>query len=567
MDGAGRNLLADTAHRQVTRGNQIGASTSPRSEDSRTARSPRPNIVIVLADDMGYSDLGCFGGEARTPCLDRLAANGVRFTDFYSTPKCCPSRASLLTGLTPHKAGVGWMSFDWARHVDPGADGYAGTLNDRCLTIAEALAPAGYRCYLSGKWHLTGHLDDKATWPCGRGFHRSFSLIPGATDYFRPRRLTLDDRFYVAPEQTYFTDLTGTYAERFVDQHFRDHADAPFLLYLAFTAPHFPIQAPERHVARYREVYAAGWDAVRVDRFLRMRELGVVRPEWELSPRPDTVAAWDTLSLEEQKKHTELMATYAAMIEIMDANVGRMIMALERHRALDNTLLLFLSDNGASPDGPPMGSDTKYGECWAHVSNTPFRLYKHFTTQGGVQTPAIAHWPAGSAGDGSPSGATCSLLDIMPTCLELAGAAYPDSRGGRPLHPLDGVSLVPLLRGARPHAHPDIFIEHQGNQMVRSGPHKLVRQHTEPFWQLYDMDRDRPELHDRASEDPQTFIELASRYERWAAGARVLPWSRVGKYPEYHGHATVPGGYARPFDEALARARPEEVVHGAEAGD
>jgi arylsulfatase len=460
------------------------------------------------------------------------------------------------------------MSFDWAQNVDPDADGYTGTLNYNCLTIAEALEAAGYRSYLSGKWHVTSRVADKATWPCSRGFDRSFTLISGATDYFHPRRLALDDRFYIAPEKTYFTDLVGTYAERFVEEHFRDHAGSPLFLYLPFTAPHFPIQAPEQTVAKYRGIYAVGWDVLRDQRFHRMRELGVTRSEWELPPRPDTVTPWECLGPEEKRTHIEMMATYAAMIEIMDANVGRVIRALERHRALENTLIMFLSDNGACAEGPPMGSETKYGECWAHLSNTPFRLYKHFTTQGGVQTPFIAQWPAGIAGDRKKQAkATGSLLDVMPTCLQLAGAAYPESRNGHRLHPLDGVSLVPLLRGARWSGHPDIFVEHEGNRMVRSGSHKLVRQHTEPLWQLYDMDRDRSEMHDMASEDLETFVELSRRYERWAAAAHVLPWSRVGKYVEYHGHGSVPGGYSLPFDQALERARPEEVVDGGEAGD
>lgn len=535
------------------------------SNQSEATRAARPNIVIILVDDMGYSDLGCYGGEAETPNLDRLAANGVKFTDFYCTPRCCPSRASLLTGLTPHKAGVGWMSFDWQDARDDEADGYTGTLNRDCVTIAEALKGAGYRSYISGKWHVTSHLDDKATWPTGRGFDRSFCMVAGGTSYFEPQHLTLDDKFYRPPSPTYLTDLIGTYSAAFVDEHHAEHADSPFFMYVAYTAPHAPLHAPEQVTAKYRERYAAGWDRLRAERYARMQEIEATRPQWELPPRPAHIPAWDTLPPEEREVQADRMATYAAMIEIMDRNVGTLVDSLERNGALDNTLIMFLSDNGACAEGPLMGSRTHYGECWAHLSNTPFRLYKHFTCQGGVQTPLIAHWPAGL---GFPQGTavhdvTGCLYDFMPTCLELAGAEYPRAHQGQTLHPLDGVSLVPALRGEGQAERADIFMEHEGNQLLRAGRYKLVRQHDEPFCQLYDMEADRSEMHDLADDMPERFTDLAQRYERWARQARVLPWERAGRYMEWYGYRASARAYHGAFADAMAAAPPDDVVDGA----
>jgi arylsulfatase len=528
----------------------------------------KPNIITILVDDMGYSDIGCYGGEVETPVLDDLAGGGVQFTDFYNTPRCCPSRASLLTGLTPHKAGVGWMSFDWSG-LDADADGYVGTLNRNCLTISEALKDAGYRSYHSGKWHVTSDMADRDTWPTGRGFDRSFCLLAGMTDYFHPDLLTLDEKFYQAPKETYFTDLIGTYSARFVDRHYQDHPEDPFFMYVAYTAPHFPMQAPEPAIARYRETYAAGWDVLRERRYRRMQELGVIRPEWELPPRPETIPAWDSLDAAEQAKQAEQMATYAAMIQIMDTNVGRLVEALKRNNALENTLILFLSDNGACAEGPTMGSETHYGECWAHLSNTPFRLYKHFTCQGGVQTPFIAHWPDGIPEDrkGSFEDWTGTLYDIMPTALELAGASYPSEHDGRSLHPLDGTSMAPVLRGDGGWSRPDIFIEHEGNQMVRSGPHKLVRQHTDPAWQLYDMEKDRSEMNDVAPEMPERFVELAQAYSHWESKAHVIPWERGQRYMSYTGFQTHRTRFYKGYRDAMEEAGPEGVINGDEIGD
>ena len=525
---------------------------------------------MILVDDMGFSDIGCYGGEVQTPVLDRLAAGGIRFTDFYCTPRCCPTRASLLTGLTPHKAGVGWMSFDWQR-CDPTADGYAGTLNRNCITIAEALKPSGYRTYLSGKWHVTSQLDDKTTWPTARGFDRSFSMISGSTSYFKPEQLALDSHFYRAPRETYLTDLIGKYSARFVDEHHRGQSDSPFFMYVPFTAPHSPLEAPDDVADKYLNIYSQGWDDLRQSRYNRLIEMGIIRSEWKLPPRPDTVPAWESLPEEEKQRQTKNMAIYAAMIEIMDRNVGVLVESLERNGALDNTLIMFMSDNGACAEGPVMGSKTHYGECWAHLSNTPFRLYKHFTCQGGVQTPFIAHWPAQIPGAkvGAMTDWTGSLYDIMPTCLELGSARYPERFNGETLHPLDGISFAPVLTGSTDSRspRPDIFMEHEGNQMIRSGRHKLVRQHSEELWQLYDMEADRTELNDIAMREQGVFVDLAGRYARWHEQAHILPWPQAGKYMDYHGYSNWGHKYEQAFRDAMDRAGPGDIVDGEELGD
>ncbi len=526
-------------------------------------RDSRPNIVLILVDDMGYADIGCYGSGTQTPNLDGLAANGVRFTDFYCTPRCCPSRASIMTGLTPHKAGVGWMNFDWPEALDPEADGYTGTLNPHCVTIPEALKPAGYRSYISGKWHLTAAMEDKTTWPTARGFDRSFSCIAGGTTYFKPQFLTLDERFYRPPEQCYATDLIGDFSAQFVSEHFHSHAEQPFFMYVAYTAPHFPIQAPPERVAAYKGRFDHGYEEENRQRYERMVRLGVVKPEWERAPKPARVPAWNDLPEQEQQRLARVMETYAAMVEIMDENVGKLVAALEEHGALDNTLIMFLSDNGACAEGGVTSKDHIIGQDWAYVQNTPFRLYKHHTTQGGVQTAFIAHWPDGIAREkgSTVDGSTGALHDIMPTCLELAGARYPTTHNGHAIHPLDGQSLVPVLAGDDFHDRRDVFMEHEGNGMLRRGDYKLVQQFGEP-WQLYDMVKDRSESRDLARETEQRdrFVHMMRDYRSWADTSHVLPGARTTAYMRIHGYGTH--SYREPFLHAAENAAEDEVVQG-----
>jgi arylsulfatase A-like enzyme len=430
-------------HKQIIE--MVYRSFSGSLED--TKMDNRPNIVLVMVDDMGYSDIGCYGGDVRTPNLDHLADNGIRFTHFYNSARCCPARASLLTGLYPHQAGMGWMTA-----ADLGTDGYAGDLNARCLTIAECLRPAGYSTYISGKWHLTSNKyfkpdSPKHSWPCQRGFDRYFGTIAGGGSYFRPHTLTVDNTQIEAPEGFYYTDAISDHARRFIDEHQKDSPDNPFFLYVAYTAPHWPLHAKPEDIAEYRGKFTEGWDILRERKFQRMREMGILEKHWGLSERDPGVPAWDELSPSKQDEFDLRMAIYAAQISSVDQGVGRIVQSLEANGILDNTLILFLSDNGgcheeihrAPSDPPTFGTDDSfesYGRPWANVSNAPFREFKSWVHEGGIATPLIAHWPNGIKRTGSPAFRPSGfpalvdhqpghITDIMPTCLEVARASYP----------------------------------------------------------------------------------------------------------------------------------------------
>jgi arylsulfatase len=486
----------------------------------------RPNIVLILADDLGYSDLGCYGGEIRTPNLDRLAARGLRFTQFYNAARCCPTRASLLTGLHPHQAGIGHMV------EDRGLPGYRGRLNDRCVTIAEVLRSAGYRTYLSGKWHVG---QARPQWPADRGFDRSFALISGGTNYFeleRGRIMARDGEPYAPPAGNlgYLTDTFTDHALRFLEEAGRE--PAPFFLYLAYTAPHWPLQARPEDLARTRGRYAAGWDAAREARLRRMADLGLVDPRWALAPRDPRVPPW------EEAKDRELqelkMAVYAAMVERMDEGIGRVVAQLDRMGAADRTLVLFLSDNGASAEeydrvtpAVPPGPRESFHTCgppWANVSNTPFRSYKHWVHEGGISTPLIACGPPVAAAGGATR-EPGHLVDLMATLVEVAGAEYPRTFAGRDVLPMEGRSLVPVLRGGSL-GERTLAWEHEGNRAIRKGSWKLVARHGSP-WELYDLDADRTENHDLAARHPERVAVLSRAWEAWAARCGVEPWSRV----------------------------------------
>jgi arylsulfatase A-like enzyme len=538
----------------------------------------RPNVVLILVDDMGFSDIGCFGSEIRTPNLDALAAGGVRLTQFYNGARCCPTRAALLTGLHPHQAGVGHMVNDL------GVAAYQGYLNERCVTIAEALRPAGYRTIMSGKWHVGGRYttDPEQTrrdaggpgypTPLQRGFDHHFGTLAGAGSYFNPHTLMLEGEFVDAndprvqwgadqtPMGFYYTDAIGRYAAEQIGRAAQD--DVPFFVYAAYTSPHWPLHALPDDMARYRGRYRGGWDALRAERHARLKALGIVSPDWELTPRDAQAPDWDALPADRRDWEDARMAAYAAQVEAMDRSVGRIVEALRRSGRLDDTLLLFLSDNGgcaeflredgshgsAAPltrDGRPITvgnrvgllpgpADTymSYDLPWANASNTPFRLYKHWVHEGGIGTPLIVHWPAatGEAARGGLSHSVGHLVDVLPTILEATGAGYPGRYEGREVLPLEGESLLPLVRGdlgwgrARP-----LFWEHEGNRAVRSagdGRWKLVRKFPGE-WELYDMLADRTELHDRAADEPDRAGEMASAYDAWAARCGVQPWQAI----------------------------------------
>ncbi len=525
---------------------------------------PRPSFVVILADDMGYSDIGSYGGEIATPHLDGLASAGLRFTEFYNTARCSPTRAALLTGVYPQEAGMGFLPV--ARHPP----GYTGALADDVVTIPEALEGAGYRSYMAGKWHLSDQMVEtvgdearisKASWPIARGFDRFYGTIAGAGNYFFPISLVEDER-PIAPEgdDYYYTDAVSERAAAFVREHVARHPDQPFFLYVAYTAPHWPLHAREEDVSRYRGRYDGGWDVLREERHARMLDLGVVDPRWPLSPRDPEAPSWG--EAEDKAWQARRMEVYAAQVAVMDRGIGQIVTALDETGVLDNTLLLFLSDNGAcaeelwdppgwvrrflplafrapARDGRPVqrGNDPalmpgaehtfqSYGLPWANASNTPFRFYKQRVHEGGIATPLIAHWPAGlGTGPGALSDAPGHVVDLMPTLLDLAGASHPRAREGRPARELRGESLAPVLRGGGRKRGP-IFWEHQGNRAVREGRWKLVSRWRRG-WELYDVEADRTELRNLAAEHPERVRELTALYEEWAEGAGVAPWPWV----------------------------------------
>lgn len=527
-----------------------------------------PNIILIMSDDMGFSDLGCYGGEIQTPNLNKLAEGGVRLSQFYNAGRCCPTRASLLTGLYPHQAGIGHMM------EDRGHDGYRGDLNKRSVTIAEVLKPAGYRTYGVGKWHVTKHAQPegpKHNWPLHRGFDRFYGTITGAGSFYDPGTLTRDDTMIspfadpeYQPKQYYYTDAISDHAVRFIDEHAREQKEKPFFMYMAYTAAHWPMHALEEDVAKYKGKYDAGYESARQARFLRMKQMGLIAKNAELAP---TKGDWT--QVQDKPWEARCMEVYAAMIDRMDQGIGRMVGTLEKNGLLQNTLILFLQDNGGCQEGigrqvqPPKSNEQTfpviaqdairlevipkqtrdgkavkqgqgitpggpndyiaYGEAWANVSNTPHREYKHFVHEGGISTPLIAHWPAGipAVQRGKIETQPGHLIDLMATCADVAGAKYPAEFSGQKIQPMEGVSLVPALKGRGGETR-SIFWEHEGNRAHRAGPWKLVAKADRP-WELYNIDHDRAEQHDLAAAETERVKSMAAAWESWAARANVLP--------------------------------------------
>ena len=498
----------------------------------QAADAAKPNIVVILVDDMGFSDLGCYGSEIPTPNLDGLAAGGLRFTQFYNTARCCPTRAALLTGLYSHQTGVGHMVEDKQQ------PGYRGRLNDQCLTLAEVLKPAGYFTAMTGKWHVG---QNHGVTPWGRGFERSlnaaaggfyFGSDPRAKLFLNGEALASDD--VRLPKDWYSTDLWTTFGLKFIDE--AREAKQPFFLYLAHNAPHFPLQAPADAIAQFRGKYKSGWDALRDQRHARQIEFGIIDKSWQVAPRPAEVSAWKDVASEEQDRFDHLMATYAACVHRMDAAIGDLVNGLKQRGVYDNTLILFMSDNGGNAESGPGGrtkgnptqadSDWFCGESWAHLQNTPFRRYKHFNHEGGISTPLIVHWPATlakGAGQGRLTHEPGHLIDIMATCVDVSGAKYPTEFHGQPIQPLEGRSLVPAFTG-KPIQREALFWEHEGNAAVRVGDWKLVRLGRGGPWELYNLKSDRTEQHNLAAEYPDRAKELATQWDAWAQRAHVIPY-------------------------------------------
>ncbi len=523
----------------------------------KKAKRDAPNIVLIMADDMGYSDIGCYGGEIHTPNLDRLAQGGVRFTQFYNTARCCPTRASLMTGLYPHQAGVGHMMND-RKHP-----GYQGDLNGRCVTIAEVLKGAGYATAMSGKWHVTkqvGHwsgnekLVSKHNWPLQRGYDRFFGTIHGAGSFYDPISLTRGNT-PIEPETDafFYTDAISDNAVRFFDDFRNDKRNKPFFCYVAYTSPHWPLHALPEDIAKYEGRYDRGWDALREERRQRMIEMGLIDPRWELTERDPRVKAWN--DVEDKEWQAKRMEVYAAQIDRMDQGIGRIVEALRNNGQLDNTLILFLADNGGcaeelsskwgglhipkkTRDGQPVrvGNEDheimpgpeetyqSYGIPWANASNTPFRRYKHWVHEGGISTPLIAHWPASVRSRDEWCGHPGHLIDIMATCVDVSGALYPSKYKGYDIQPMEGCSLVPAFQGRSIERHNPIYFEHEGNRAIRDGQWKLVAKGKKGAWELYDMEADRTETNDLANQYPERAGRLAAEWKAWAERANVLPW-------------------------------------------
>lgn len=552
----------------------LGLGSQSAEADHHGAKK-RPNIIYIMSDDMGYSDIGCYGGEIQTPALDALAKEGVRFTQFYNTARCCPTRACLLTGLYPHTAGIGHMM------NDRGLEGYRGDLNKQCRTIAEVLRPAGYRTYISGKWHVTKKvapnmtMADKYNWPLQRGFDRFFGTIHGAGSFYDPNSLTINNT-QVAPGHPgfFYTDAISSTASRYIADHSQYHSDQPFFMYVAYTATHWPMHARPHNISKYKGKYDQGWDAVREVRYQRMVKMGIIDPKWKLAGRDPKAPSWD--DAKDKPWDLRNMEVYAAMLDCMDQGIGNIVETLKATGQYDNTLILFFADNGGCAEGmgrrgdaanpakttpddqrKPMGArelqtsmippwtrdgrkmrqgknvmagpaDTYigYGLPWANASNTPFKEYKHWVHEGGISTPLVAHWPKGidSSRHGKLEHQPAHLVDLMATAIDLAGAKYPKEVDGKKIHPLAGVSLKAGLSGKPLGRKEPIFWEHEGNRALRDGKWKLVAKSARGAWELYDMEADRTELNNLAEKQPDRVKAMADQWEEMAVRFKAKPW-------------------------------------------
>jgi arylsulfatase A-like enzyme len=513
----------------------LAAETAARPSDTR------PNLVIIFADDLGYSDLGCYGSEIKTPHIDRLAAQGVRFRQFYNNGRCCPSRASILTGKYPGQVGVASMIDGYAKWIRDAANrpSYDDHLRRETPTIAERLRSAGYRTMMSGKWHLGERPNE---WPVARGFDRSFALIPGAMNYFGgestgPRApLVLDDERFVPPVNGFFS--TDAFTDRAIE--FMSEAESreqPFFLYLAYNAPHWPLQAPPEDIEKYDGVYDKGWQRTRRSRRRKMDRLGVVERRMLMADMDrGEVRPWEQLSPEKRDEWARRMEIYSAQVTRMDENIGRVLDQLETSGAAENTIVLFLSDNGGAAEDPHRGrvdavlgsrdSFWGYSRPWASVSNTPWRNHKVTMYEGGISTPAVVRWPAGQPKEarGQFVDGPAHLIDVTPTFLKLAGAKLDSGESTQ----LEGRNIETMLRGSSMPADRTLCWEHEGNRAILQGTWKLVELAGSPNgWELYDLAADRAEQHNLALEHPEVVETLTSAYNQWAERCGVLPWAVI----------------------------------------
>lgn len=519
---------------------------------SAPASTPqKPNIVLIMADDMGFSDIGCYGAvKIKTPNIDRLAAEGIRLTRFYNNAWCSPTRASLLTGLYPQQVGMGVLA-----GPKPGPEGpYQGYLNNHCVTLAEVLSQAGYQTLMSGKWHVG---EAPAYWPVKRGFEHYFGLISGAANYFDitktkidttvshqrlVRHMALDDKPYTPPKEGFYMTraITG-HALQMLDEAAK--GDKPFFLYLAYTAPHWPLQALPEDIAKYKDAFKEGWDSLRAQRYRHQQSLGIIGPETRLSPRDETIPPWDSLSRDQQDTMAAKMAVYAAQISRMDAGIGQVLEKLKALGKQDNTVVIFLSDNGACAEGglwgfdkrhnglPPGGVDSymSYGRSLANVSNTPFQYYKKLLHEGGTSAPFIVRWPAvipsGDQGTVLRQSAAQSahVIDIMPTLCDIAGATYPKQYQGRDILPEEGESILSMIQEDKSwKRHKPLYWGLNGHGAMLLDSQKIVTNNLRHPWELHNLDEDRSEMNDLAAQHPDQVEKMAAMWHQWAERVGVF---------------------------------------------
>ncbi|WP_222838312.1 arylsulfatase [Bacteroides caccae] len=530
----------------------------------------RPNIILILADDLGFSDLECYGGEINTPNLSRMAREGLRYTQFYNAGRSCPSRASLLTGLTPHQAGIGHMTYSLGYHS------YKGDLHKNTVTLAEALKNCGYQTGMSGKWHVTSNIEadkDISNFPLQRGFDRFYGTIAGYGSFFDPISLYEGNTPVKAEGDYYYTEAITDYAVSCINDFSKK--ENPFFMYIAYTAPHYPIHAREEYIQKYKGKFHEGWDSLRVKRIEKMKTLGIIPDTAILSERDEQSYPWEDEKNKAWQEHR--MEVYAAMVEQMDEGIGKVLDALERNKKLDNTLVIFLSDNGASSEGHlynkvertgeewksklipkynkkgekvkpgdfpnrELGNDTtfgSYGAQWANMSVTPFRRYKSWMHEGGIRTPMIAYWKGKIIDCGALRTGVYNITDFMPTFLELAEDEYPSEIRGVTTQKPEGISLVESFTKDVQMTR-NLYWEHEGNKAIRSGKWKLVSEFPGSWksmrsypkngkWELYDMDKDPVELNDLSEKYPEIVDSLASEWNKWAERTGVKDWSLIGE--------------------------------------
>jgi len=533
----------------------------------------KPNVIVILTDDMGFSDIGCYGSEINTPNIDKLAMSGVRFTQFYNTARSSCSRASLLTGLYPHEANMGFLS-----NYNYSEPGYGDDLSKNSVTLAEVLKSAGYSTYMSGKWHISKNIEpngDKSNWPLQRGFDRFFGTLNGSDNYFDPGTLMSQNNFIAPAKDFYYTYAIADTAANYVRHQPKDK---PFFMYVSFTAAHWPLQAPENEIAKYKGKYDIGWDSVRENRFAKQKKLGIIPKNTVLSTRSEEIPAWKDETMKPFQERR--METYAAMVDAMDQGVGKILKALKENGELENTVIIYMHDNGGcaeleGSDKPEISLNNEqkslkpipadfiqmnkkpeytrdgkfvrsgrgvmagpadtwmaYGPEWANVSNTPFRLYKSYVHQGGIASPLIINWRNGIKSKGNITRQLSHLIDIVPTVLEITGAKYPEKLNENTIQPLEGISLVPAFKNKIVDRNL-IFWEHSANRAIRIGNWKLVAKvkttkvftpEDENVWELYDLEKDPSEMINLASKYPEKVKEMAGLWQKEAFRAKALPW-------------------------------------------